>query len=51
MYEIRGPETLTADGETSMGMTREGVLELEFSGLFELISTVNLYGRRRDRQD
>ena len=25
---VRGPETLTADGETSMGMTREGVLEL-----------------------
>ena len=43
---VRGPETLTADGETSMGMTREGVLELELAGLFELVNTVNLYGRR-----
>ena len=29
-----------------MGMTREGVLELELAGLFELVNTVNLYGRR-----
>jgi methanogenesis marker radical SAM protein len=43
---VRGPEMLTADGETSMGMTREGVLETEFGGLFELVATINLYGRR-----
>lgn len=42
---VRGPDTLTADGETSMGMTREGVLELELAGLFELVNTVNQYGR------
>ncbi len=43
---VRGPEMLTADGETSMGMTRDGVLELELAGLFELVNTINLYGRR-----
>ena len=43
---VRGPETLTADGETSMGMTREGVLESRLAGLFELVNTINLYGRR-----
>ena len=42
---VRGPEMLTADGETSMGMTRDGVLELELRGLFELVNTINLYGR------
>jgi methanogenesis marker radical SAM protein len=42
---VRGPEMLTADGETSMGMTRDGVLEIEFAGLFELVNTINLYGR------
>jgi len=42
---VRGPEVLTADGETSMGMTREDVLELELAGFFELVNTINLYGR------
>lgn len=42
---VRGPETLTADGETSMGMTRTGVLEMELSGFSELIRLINLYGR------
>ncbi len=42
---VRGPEMLTADGETSMGMTRDGVLEIELRGLFELVNTINLYGR------
>ncbi|MCP1661897.1 MAG: methanogenesis marker radical SAM protein [Methanocalculus sp. MSAO_Arc1] len=41
---IRGPETLTADAETSMGMTREGVLEMEISGFSDLIRLINQYG-------
>ncbi|MBR1368438.1 hypothetical protein RJ53_02540 [Methanocalculus chunghsingensis] len=42
---IRGPEMLTADAETSMGMTRDGVLEMEFCGFTDLIGMINLYGR------
>ena len=41
---IRGPEMLTADGETSMGMTREEVLALEMNGISDLIRLINLYG-------
>lgn len=41
---IRGPEMLTADAETSMGMTRDQVLHLEFEGFSELIRLINLYG-------
>jgi methanogenesis marker radical SAM protein len=43
---LRGPETLTADGETSMGMTRNQVLEMELEGLGSLIRLINQYGRR-----
>jgi NifB/MoaA-like Fe-S oxidoreductase len=42
---IRGPEMLTADAETSMGMTRNGVLGMELDGFRELILTINRYGR------
>jgi methanogenesis marker radical SAM protein len=42
---VRGPETLTADGETSMGMTRREVLEMELEGLGNLIRLINQYGR------
>jgi len=42
---VRGPETLTADGETSMGMTREQVLEMELEGFGNLIRLINQYGR------
>jgi methanogenesis marker radical SAM protein len=42
---VRGPETLTADAETSMGMTKEQVLAMEMQGFAELIRTINLYGR------
>jgi methanogenesis marker radical SAM protein len=42
---VRGPETLTADGETSMGMTRNQVLEMEFEGFGNLIRLINQYGR------
>ena len=43
---LRGPETLTADGETSMGMTRNQVLEMELEGLGNLIRLINQYGCR-----
>jgi methanogenesis marker radical SAM protein len=42
---IRGPEMLTADAETSMGMTRDQVLTVEMNGFAELIQTINKYGR------
>jgi NifB/MoaA-like Fe-S oxidoreductase len=38
---LRGPDVLTADGETSMGMTRNQVLELELEGIAELIRAIN----------
>lgn len=41
---IRGPEMLTADAETSMGMTRDQVLQMELEGFAELIRTINRYG-------
>ena len=42
---IRGPEMLTADAETSMGMTRNQVLSLEMDGFADLIRTINRYGK------
>lgn len=42
---VRGPEMLTADAETSMGMTREEVLELEMEGFSQLIWMINRYGK------
>lgn len=42
---LRGPEMLTADAETSMGMTRNQVLDLEMNGFADLIRTINRYGR------
>jgi len=44
---IRGPEMLTADAETSMGMTRDQVLEMEMSGFSGLIRLINQYGISR----
>ena len=41
---IRGPDMLTADAETSMGMTRDQVLSMEMEGFAELIQTINRYG-------
>src|SRR5208337_1874929 len=41
---IRGPEQLTADAETSMGMTREQVLEMEMDGFADLIRLIERYG-------
>ncbi len=42
---VRGPDMLTADAETSMGMTRNQVLQMEMEGFAELIRTINRYGR------
>jgi len=42
---IRGPEQLTADAETSMGMTRNEVLALEMDGFSDLIRQINMYGK------
>ena len=41
---VRGPDMLTADAETSMGMTREQVLEMELDGFANLIWTINRFG-------
>jgi methanogenesis marker radical SAM protein len=41
---IRGPEMLTADGETSMGMSRDEVLAMELAGFTALITLINQYG-------
>nr|WP_320161310.1 methyl coenzyme M reductase-arginine methyltransferase Mmp10 [uncultured Methanoregula sp.] len=42
---VRGPEMLTADAETSMGMTRDEVLAMEMDGFAELIQTINRFGQ------
>jgi NifB/MoaA-like Fe-S oxidoreductase len=42
---VRGPEMLTADAETSMGMTRNDVLAMEMDGFRDLILTINQYGK------
>ncbi|MDN5340206.1 MAG: [methyl coenzyme reductase]-L-arginine C-5-methyltransferase, partial [Euryarchaeota archaeon] len=41
---VRGPDMLTADAETSMGMTRAEVLDKEMEGFTALINTINRYG-------
>ncbi len=41
---VRGPEMLTADGETSMGMTQGEVLAMELEGFGALIRIINQYG-------
>jgi putative methanogenesis marker protein 10 len=41
---IRGPDTLTADAETSMGMTKPEVLALELESCADLVRTINRYG-------
>jgi NifB/MoaA-like Fe-S oxidoreductase len=42
---VRGPEMLTADAETSMGMTRNDVLAMEMTGFMSLIQTINQFGK------
>lgn len=41
---VRGPDMLTADGETSMGMTKSQVIGMELEGISSLIWTINQYG-------
>lgn len=41
---VYGPEMLTADAETSMGMTWDQVLGMELEGFSELIRIINRYG-------
>lgn len=41
---LRGPEMLTADAETSMGMTQEQVLFMEMDGFADLINLINQNG-------
>ncbi len=41
---IRGPDTLTADAETSMGMKKSEVLLMELESCADLIRTINRYG-------
>jgi methanogenesis marker radical SAM protein len=41
---VWGPEVLTADAETSMGMTRYQVLAMEINGFSDLIRIINMYG-------
>lgn len=41
---VRGPETLSADGETSMGMNQIDVLTMEMEGFSSLIQLINQYG-------
>jgi len=43
-HVVFGPEMLTADGESSMGMTPEGVLSMEMEGFAALIQMINQYG-------
>ncbi|HJJ28108.1 MAG TPA: methyl coenzyme M reductase-arginine methyltransferase Mmp10 [Methanocorpusculum sp.] len=40
---VFGPEMLTADGETSMGMAEEAVLTMELEGFSALIQMINQY--------
>lgn len=48
---MRGPDTLTADAETSMGMTRNEVLALEMEAFSDLIRLINRYGVTEDPPD
>ncbi len=41
---VRGPEMLSADGETSMGMSETNVLTMEMEGFSALIRLINQYG-------
>jgi methanogenesis marker radical SAM protein len=41
----RGPDRLTADGEMTIGMKKEEVLQFELEAFTELIGMINAYGR------
>jgi NifB/MoaA-like Fe-S oxidoreductase len=40
----RGPDRLTADGEMTIGMKKEEVLQFELEAFTELIRMINVYG-------
>ncbi|MDK2975338.1 MAG: [methyl coenzyme reductase]-L-arginine C-5-methyltransferase [Methanofollis sp.] len=44
---LRGPDMLTADAETSMGMNRNDVLQMEMEGFSALIHCINQNGRKK----
>jgi NifB/MoaA-like Fe-S oxidoreductase len=41
---VRGPEKLTVDGEMSISMTKQEVLDLEVEAFTELIEAINALG-------
>ena len=43
----RGPDTLTVDGELSIDMTDENVIERELEQFNDLVDAVNFFGMRR----
>ena len=43
----RGPDTLTVDGELSIDMTDENVIERELESFNDLVDAVNFFGMRR----
>jgi len=44
---LRGPDMLTADAETSMGMNKNEVLQMEMEGFSALIHCINQNGRKK----
>ena len=43
----RGPDTLTVDGELSIDMTDENVIERELEQFNDLVDAINFFGMRR----
>ena len=43
----RGPDTLTVDGELSIDMTDENVIEIELEQFNDLVDAINFFGMRR----
>lgn len=43
----RGPDTLSADGELSIDMTDENVIERELESFNDLVDAINFFGMRR----
>ncbi len=42
----RGPDTLTADGELSIDMSDENVIERELEDFNDLVDAINFFGMR-----
>ena len=43
----RGPDTLTVDGELSIDMTDENVIERELEEFNDLVDAINFFGMKR----